>query len=119
MSLYGTLIRVFEIISKGAKSVDDRAKAEIGIDHLESFEFVFMLHLMKVVYGYTNSLCEAIQRKDQDIVNAMTILDLTKEHLTKFRNGGWDQFLQTVSNFCAKHNIEVLNMDDFYAPPGR
>ncbi|XP_074296543.1 uncharacterized protein LOC141626797 [Silene latifolia] len=119
MFLYGTLIRVFEIISKGAKSVDDHAKAEIGIDHLESFEFVFMLHLMKVVYGYTNSLCEALQRKDQDIVNAMTILDLTKEHLTKFRNDGWDQFLQTVSNFCAKHNIEVPNMDDFYAPPGR
>ncbi|KAK9665781.1 hypothetical protein RND81_14G135800 [Saponaria officinalis] len=119
MSLYATLIKVFEIISKEAKSVDDRAKAEIGIDHLESFEFVFMLHLMKVVYGYTNSLCEALQRKDQDIVNAMTILDLTKEHLKKVKNDGWDQFFHTVSNFCAKHKIEVPNMADFYAPPGR
>ncbi|KAK9705640.1 hypothetical protein RND81_07G072500 [Saponaria officinalis] len=83
MSLYDIIIKVLEVVSKDAKSVDDRAKAEIEIDHLESFEFVFMLHLMKVVYGYTNNLCDALQRKDQDIVNAIAITDLTKEHLNK------------------------------------
>ncbi|KAK9666925.1 hypothetical protein RND81_14G221200 [Saponaria officinalis] len=78
-----------------------------------------MLHLMQLIFGYTNDLCEALQRRDQDIVNAMTLVSLTKERLQKTRDHEWDNFLQKVSVFCVKHKIEVPNMNDFYAPRGR
>ncbi|XP_074271502.1 uncharacterized protein LOC141595434 [Silene latifolia] len=117
--MFSTAIEVLEKIGLSSKCVDDRAKAQIAIDHLESFDFIFMMHLMTVIFGYTNDLCQALQRRDQDIINAMTLVDLTKVHLQIMRDDGWDNFFDTVSDFCGKHNIEVPNMDDFYAPPGR
>ncbi|XP_074300000.1 uncharacterized protein LOC141631198 [Silene latifolia] len=119
IALYPYTIEVLEDIGSSSKCVDDRAKAQIALDHLESFEFIFMLHLMKVILGYTNDLCQALQRKDQDIVNAMTLVDLTMAQLQHMRDDGWDNFLETVCNFCVKNKIEVPNMSDFYAPPGR
>ncbi|XP_074266888.1 uncharacterized protein LOC141590181 [Silene latifolia] len=119
IALYPSTIEVLEDIGSPSKCVDDRAKAQIALDHLESFEFIFMLHLMKVIFGYTNDLCQALQRKDQDIVNAMTLMDLTMAQLQLMRDDGWDNFLETVCNFCVKKKVEVPNMSDFYAPPGR
>ncbi|KAL5675917.1 hypothetical protein ACJX0J_012048, partial [Zea mays] len=29
--------------------------------------FVFMMHLMNEIFGYTNDLCIALQRREQDI----------------------------------------------------
>ncbi|XP_074292888.1 uncharacterized protein LOC141619769 [Silene latifolia] len=119
ISLYPSTIEVLEDIGSSSKCVDDRAKAQIALDHLESFEFIFMLYLMKVIFGYTNDLCQALQRKDQDIVNAMTLVDLTMAQLQHMRDDGWDNFLETVCNFCVKNKVEVPNMSDFYAPLGR
>ncbi|XP_074290104.1 uncharacterized protein LOC141616842 [Silene latifolia] len=117
--MYSSMIDVLVKVGKDAKSNEDRAKAQSAVDHLESIEFIFMLHLMKVIFGYTNSLCEALQRKDQDIVNAMTLVDLTKKHLQDTRDHEWDNFLQSVSVFCAKLNIDVPSMSDSYVPRGR
>ncbi|XP_074304473.1 uncharacterized protein LOC141639193 [Silene latifolia] len=119
IALYPSTIEVLEDIGSSSKCVDDPAKAQIALDHLESFEFIFMLHLMKVIFGYTNDLCQALQRKDQDIVNAMTLVDLTMAQLQHMRGDGWDNFIETVCNFCVKNKVEVPNMSDFYAPPGR
>ncbi|KAK9668387.1 hypothetical protein RND81_13G056700 [Saponaria officinalis] len=99
IGMYPTIIEFLEKIGSSSKCVDDRAKAQIAIDHLESFEFIFI--------------------RDQDIVNAMTIVDLTKDHLQIMRDDGWNNFLDTACNFCVKHKVEVPNMSDFYAPPGR
>ncbi|KAK9740034.1 hypothetical protein RND81_03G006200 [Saponaria officinalis] len=117
--LFPTIIEVLVKIGSSSKCVDDRAKAQIAIDHLESFDFIFMLHLIKVIFGNTNDLYQALQRRDQDIVNAMTIVDMTKDNFQIMRDDGWDNFFDMVSDFCAKYDIEVPNMDDCYAPPGR
>lgn len=103
IALYPTVIEVLEEIGASSKCVDDRAKAQIARDHLDSFEFIFMLHLMRVIFGYTNDLCQALQRRDQDIVNAMALVDLTKDHLQIMRDDGWNNFFETVCNFCVKH----------------
>lgn len=58
--------------SKGNK--DDRVQA---IANMSIFEFVFMLHLMSEIFGQTEKLCQALQRGDQDIVNAMSFVSLT------------------------------------------
>ncbi|XP_074301513.1 uncharacterized protein LOC141632909 [Silene latifolia] len=88
---------ILEDIGSSSKCVDDRAKAQIALDHLESFEFIFMLHLMNVIFGYTNDLCQGLQRKDQDIINAMILVDLTMAQLQLMRDDGWDNFLETLA----------------------
>jgi len=30
---------------------------------LKSFEFVFLLHMMNEIFGYTNDLCVALQKR--------------------------------------------------------
>jgi hypothetical protein len=48
---------------------------------LTVFEFVFMLHLLDEIFGYTDLLTQDLQRWDQDIVNAIDMFDLTKQEL--------------------------------------
>uniref|UniRef100_A0A7N0T6Q6 Cytochrome P450 n=1 Tax=Kalanchoe fedtschenkoi TaxID=63787 RepID=A0A7N0T6Q6_KALFE len=78
-----------------------------------------MAHLMLYIFGYTNQLSNALQKKDQDIINAMTLVSLTKEKLQSLRNDGWENFLDRVISFCKNHEIEVPDMNDYYVPPGR
>ena len=71
---------------------------------------------MKGVLGINNELSQALQRKDQDIVNAMKLVDISKQRLQVLRDDGWNSLLDEVSTFCAKNNIDVPNMDDLYQP---
>jgi hypothetical protein len=41
---------------------------------------------MQEIFGYTDELSRALQRKDQDIVNAIELVDLTKYHLEGLRS---------------------------------
>ena len=89
------------------------------LDFIHSFEFIFNLHLMRTILGITNELSKALQRKDQDIVNAMILVDVSKQRLQTMRESGWDVFLVQVSSFCAKQNISVPNMDNVFLAQGR
>ncbi|KAG5581378.1 hypothetical protein H5410_052005 [Solanum commersonii] len=56
------------------------------------------------------------QRKEQDIVNAMIFLDITKKRLQLLRDDGWESLMNEVSLLCDKHEILVPKMDEFYIP---
>ncbi|XP_021760658.1 zinc finger MYM-type protein 1-like [Chenopodium quinoa] len=118
-SLYSTIVKVLEKIGANKIYKEDRVKAITIMDTFESFEFIFMIHLMSKIFGITDKLCQALQRGDQDIVNAMSFVTLTKERLQKMREHGWDDFLDLVTCFCVKHNIDVPGMSDLYVPRGR
>ncbi|XP_062099773.1 uncharacterized protein LOC133805613 [Humulus lupulus] len=77
------------------------------------------LHLMKAFLGITNELSKALQRKDQDIANAMKLVEICKKRLQAMRDNEWDSFLNQVSTFCAKYNVDVLDMDDTFVAQGR
>jgi len=76
-------------------------------------EFSFNLHLVKSVLGITNELSQALQRKDQDILNAMKLVEVSKQRLQAMREEGWNSLFE-VFVFCVKNNIVVPNMDDLY-----
>jgi hypothetical protein len=42
---------------------------------------MFNLHLMRYILGVSNELSQALQIKDQDIVNAMKLVRMSKERL--------------------------------------
>lgn len=102
-----------------ASKIDQKHEATKLLDWLESFDFAFSLHLMKNLLGITHQLSQALQRRDQDIVNAMNLVTLSKQQLQEMRDSGWDSLLNQIVVFCEKYDIDVTNMDDIYLPSGR
>ena len=111
--MFSSVIDVIETIIEDGLYSNQRVEANILIGLLQTFESMFDLHLMKGVLGISNELSQALQRKDQDIVNAMKLVDISKQHLKVMRDDGWNSLLEEVSAFCAKNNIDVPDMDDF------
>ena len=89
------------------------------LEVMHSFDFVSSLHLMRKIMGVTNNLSKALQRKDQDIVNAMTLVKICKQWLQVMRESGCESFFDQLSIFCEKHEVDVPNMDAIFTSPGR
>jgi hypothetical protein len=85
----------------------------------ELFDFVFSAHLMVTILGYTNDLSLCLQRREQDILNALFLVSVAKNRMQQLRSDGWVIFLQRVTLFCNKYGIQILCMDGNYVPFGR
>ncbi|KAM2252975.1 hypothetical protein ACFX1S_007418 [Malus domestica] len=127
-SHYGTLISIISMFSSVVHVlqmvIDDNPNESVGeanklMREIRTFEFVFHLFLMKVILGLINDLSQALQRKDQEIVNAMALVKSCKEKLHWIRNNGFDALVDEVSSFCEKHHIDVPNMEEAFILPGR
>ncbi|CAL9026246.1 unnamed protein product [Prunus brigantina] len=86
---------------------------------IRTFEFVFHFFLMKAILGLINDLSQALQRKDQEIVNAMALVKSCKEKLHWMRNNGFDALVNELSSFCEKYHIDVPNIEEAFILPGR
>ncbi|XP_020272615.1 zinc finger MYM-type protein 1-like [Asparagus officinalis] len=97
-----SLIRMFsaactvllKVMEDGLPS--QRADATSVYDEMTSFDFVFILHLMSEIMGITDFLCQTLQRKSQDISNAMELVASTKRLLQELRDDKWDNLLEKV-----------------------
>ncbi|XP_020258339.1 uncharacterized protein LOC109834726 [Asparagus officinalis] len=89
-----------------------RADATSIYDEMILFDFVFILHLMSEIMGITDFLCQTLQRKSQDISNAMELVSSTKRLLQELMDDKWDNLLEKVKSFCVARNI---NIPDFSA----
>ncbi|XP_039789569.1 zinc finger MYM-type protein 1-like isoform X1 [Panicum virgatum] len=116
MHLYPSIKKVIFRVGKEGKGAEALG-AQTMLRVFNSFEFVFLLHLMNEIFGYTNDLCNALQKREQDIVNAMDLLEFTKVELDVLRkDAGWEEFLKNVTSFCEKHKVKVVDMDGKYIP---
>ncbi|XP_049386526.1 uncharacterized protein LOC125850719 [Solanum stenotomum] len=61
-----------------------------------------------------NELNKALQKIDQDIVNAMGLLNLSKRRLQTMRESGLESLMDEVSSFCGKQDILVPEMTEDY-----
>ncbi|XP_019155155.1 PREDICTED: uncharacterized protein LOC109152027 [Ipomoea nil] len=77
------------------------------------------LEAFRDVLAITKDLSQALQRKDQNIVNAMRLVDVSKQRLQMMRDDGWEALLKEVSLFCNKNAISIANMDEVYVVHGR
>jgi len=128
-SHYKTLLRlvdlysyVIEVLQYVENSCDNSTSVwqTCGLQiYLKSYEFVFYLHLMLHILGITNSLSQALQRKDQDILNVISLVKISKEKLQELRVDGFEPLLEKVFSFCAKYDIEMVNMEEDYVDPKR
>lgn len=120
LSMYHSIRKVIKKVGTDRTQRKEYNQAQTMLTIFDSFEFVFMAHLMRNVLGYTADLNHALQKRDQDIVNAVELIYLTKIQLQQMReDAGWDEFLKDVHSFCNKHNVKIPVMDNFYRPVGR
>ncbi|XP_056854782.1 uncharacterized protein LOC130504215 [Raphanus sativus] len=119
VELFSIVIEVLEYIQN--EGLDDSKKRQAYglIKYLCTFDFVFYMQLMLLILGLTENLSMALQQKNQDILNAVSLVKSTKRELQKLRDDGWDSLMVKVSLFCKKHDIEMIMMEDGFVGSGR
>jgi len=90
MTLYSSIVGVLEEIQNDT-SFDKHNETIYLLDMFQSFDFIFMLHMMVEILGITNSLNVALQRHDQDLLNALSLVKYNKDELQELRNDGWEK----------------------------
>ncbi|XP_022848801.1 zinc finger MYM-type protein 1-like [Olea europaea var. sylvestris] len=115
LAMFSSVLDVLAVIVEDEScSCDQRSDATNLLELIQRFDFAFNLQLMRSVLAMSNELSKALQRKDQDIVNAMQLVRLCKRRLQIMRDEGWDSFFEEVCSFCQQHYIHVPNMDDMF-----
>ncbi|PHU28720.1 hypothetical protein BC332_00813 [Capsicum chinense] len=94
----------------------DKLTAKTLENMIKGFDFAFMLHLMLKVLMITNHLNFLLQKMDQDIVNALKLLNTAKQELQRMGDSRWSSLLDDVFSFCDKYEIEIPKMDARYIP---
>ncbi|XP_072147817.1 uncharacterized protein [Setaria viridis] len=119
ITMYSSIHDVLIDLGDDISHKDDWTKIHFVLGAFETFEFIFFVHLMFVILGYTNELSECLQRRDQDILNAISLVNVAKNKMQQLRSDGWDHFLERVTSFCIKHDVEVPAMDGDYVLYGK
>lgn len=119
-TLFDPVLDVLEIIKDDTTLMHAKRSEASGLMmRMQTFEFVLLLNMMINVLAITNELSQALQRKDQDIVNAMNLVKVSKMLLQKTRDNGWDNLFEKTSTFCIKHDIDIPDMGSEFALQGR
>ncbi|KAH1221067.1 Zinc finger MYM-type protein 1 [Glycine max] len=113
MTIYGAIIEVLEEVGKDT-SFEKYGETMLLLDVLQSFDFIFMLYMMVEILGFTNDLSVALQKRDQDLLNALSLVKATKEELQEMRNDGWEELISKVMEICNKHDIDVPDLDALF-----
>ncbi|KAL5730797.1 hypothetical protein ACHQM5_003589 [Ranunculus cassubicifolius] len=117
--LYPSILEVLEDIAEDGSNSDQRVEASRLVDTMLHFNFLFGMLMMKNILGICNDLCKALQRENQDIVNAMDLVKVCKKRLQEMRDNGWETLVADVSSLCVKYNVDIPKMEDLYVAPRR
>ena len=102
-----------EIAGDGETTSESRGEESRLLEAVAfSFDFIFVLHLMRTQLSISADLSNALQRKEQDILNAMDLVSITKAQMSGMRSvDGWLSLMNEVKSFCSKNNVEIPAMD--------
>jgi hypothetical protein len=82
-----------------------RGDAAGALKIIVTFDFVFVLLMMEKIMKVTNVLCQTLQKKDIDIINAIGCVSDTMELLQGLLNDGWEPHLEE------KNEIEIPDLN--------
>ncbi|XP_047256122.1 uncharacterized protein LOC124888879 [Capsicum annuum] len=114
--IFSSIIHVLGVIEIEGSTSSYRNQAEYLLTKVKTFKFVFMLHLMLKVLAMSNELTKILQKKNQDIVNVVEFLNISKKRLQDMRENEWESLLNDVSSFCDSHDILIPKLDEPYFP---
>jgi hypothetical protein len=83
--MYPSIRKVIKKVRTDKTQKTEYNQAQTMLTIFDSFEFVFRAHLMQNVLGYTADWNHALQKRDQDIINAVELIYLTKIQLQQMR----------------------------------
>jgi hypothetical protein len=115
-TMWNSLVKVLSMIHEDECNI---SRAGGLVRKMESFSFVLNMKLMLKVLRITNELSQLLQRKDQNIVQAMLLLVDVKTRLMTLRNEGWEPLLDEIKSFCTEKKIPIPNMDESIPRWGR
>ena len=93
VKLFPAVMSVLKYVEKEGKN-EKKSQARGLVAYFETFDFVFYLHMMLHILGNANTLSHSLQKKDQDILNAMSCVKSTRNELQELRENGWDSLIQ-------------------------
>jgi hypothetical protein len=109
--MWKAVLEVLENICEDGPSTQRTCAAGL-LKQMESFEFVFIMHLVIKLLGKTNDLSQCLQKKDQNIVRAIGLIGATLQKINEIRQNGWEELFEDAKSFCLQYNIIVPNMLD-------
>ncbi|XP_055822178.1 uncharacterized protein LOC129890709 [Solanum dulcamara] len=104
ISSFASIVDVLDTLVVNASTLEERANASEFLRSCQTFETVFLLYLMTDVLGITYDLNVSLQKKEQDIANAMILVKL--EELD-------DRFNEVTSDFI--NRVACLNSIDSFS----
>jgi hypothetical protein len=77
-------------------TLSQREEVDSAYEVLTSFEFVFILHLMKKIMELIYKLCQVLQYKTQDILIAMRLISSIKAFIQTLRDDNGMTYLPII-----------------------
>nr|XP_016469117.1 PREDICTED: uncharacterized protein LOC107791543 [Nicotiana tabacum] len=114
ISLFSSIVHVLGVLANQGSNYEGKVLAKSLVEDIRSYEFVCILHVMLKILAITYDLNMALQRKDQDIVSAMKLVDFSKRQLQTMRESKWNSLMEDVSSFCDKNGIVIPKIDEKY-----
>ncbi|KAK8302848.1 hypothetical protein V6Z11_D04G113100 [Gossypium hirsutum] len=114
LKMYNATSTVLENLKNIASNYYQRGDAYNAYNRFRYFEFTFILHMMKEVLGVTDNLCQALQRRPQDILNAKSLVLTMKDLIQKLRDDGWNELLKNMISFCETWEFDFPDMNAQY-----
>ncbi|KAB2009864.1 hypothetical protein ES319_D10G195900v1 [Gossypium barbadense] len=105
IKMFDTTCSVLENATESGSNYSIHGDAATSYKKITSFDFVFILHLLKEIMGITYILCQQLHKKSQDIVNHnIDVLDMDSPYVVKH---GHHQHV----NFNMEHHyhVEIFN----------
>jgi hypothetical protein len=113
--MFGATVSVLRSIANDRSvSKYSRGDASGALRIIVTFDFVFILLMMENIMKITDVLCQTLQKKSIDILNAVDCISTTKVLLGELRNNGWEPLLEEVKLFCEKHEIDIPDLSKKY-----
>ena len=78
VALFPHIVDVVEYVSIEGEITRENVKAKQILALVRTFKFVFSVHLVIEVLGITNDLSLVLQKKDQNIANAIRLVEVYK-----------------------------------------
>ena len=78
-----------------------------------TFEFILTMILNKNIFAITTPLSNYLQSKSIDFIQALNLVDASKEKLTSMRcDAEFELTVNEAKRFAAKHNISELSFKE-------
>ncbi|KAL7590672.1 hypothetical protein Lser_V15G37980 [Lactuca serriola] len=114
MNLFPEVRHVLAYVEEEGSTLSNRNQAFGILKYFKTLDFVFYLYLMYEILHLTNVLSKHLQKKDQDILEAASLVRGTMDALKSLRDTGFAKLLSKVFSFCQKHDINIVEMTENY-----